>query len=101
MQDARLMSASSAQIQALYAVDNRFDFLGVADVVGIAGTEGKLRSSGEPILIQITHKRTVPGNAFLESSTDDPTLLHEVRQQIGRDVAEHDELRILEFKMTY
>jgi hypothetical protein len=101
LHDARLMSASSASLQALYAVDDRFDFLAVADVIGIAGTEGKLGSSGEPILIQITHKRTTPGKAFLESLIDDPTLMHEVRLQIGREVAEHDELRILEFKLTY
>ena len=101
MRDARLMSVSSAQIQALYAVDDRFDFLGVADVIGIAGTAGKPGSSGEPILIQITHKRTVPGNAFVKSLIDDPTMLHEVRQQIGRELAEDDELRILEFKVTY
>lgn len=101
LHDARLMSASSASLQALYAVDNRFDFLAVADVIGIAGTEGRLGSSGEPILIQVTHKRTTLGKAFLESLIDDPTPMHEVRRQIGREVAEDDELRILEFKLTY
>jgi hypothetical protein len=101
LRDARLIASASAQMQTLYAIDDRFDFLAVADVIGIAGTEGKLGTAGEPILIQITHKRTMPGKAFLEWLVNEPSLMHEVRQQIGREVAESDELRILEFKMTY
>ena len=90
MRDARLMSLASTQIQALYAVDDRFDFLEVADVIGVEGTDGRRGSTGEPTLIQITHKRTMLGKAFLESLVDDPTLMHEVPQQIGREVAESD-----------
>jgi hypothetical protein len=101
MRDARVVSATNASTQTLYAVDDRLDFLAVADVIGIAGTEGKLGTPGEPILIQITHKRMIPGKAFLESLEDDPTVMHEVRQQIGREVAENDQLRIVEFKTTY
>jgi hypothetical protein len=98
---ARLVSAGNARMQILYAVDDRFDFLSVADVIAIEGTEGKPGTPGEPTLIQITHKRMLPGKAFLESLKDDPTLMYETRQQIGRDVAENDQLRILEFKITY
>jgi hypothetical protein len=98
---ARLVSLGNERMQTLYAVDDRLDFLAVADVIGIEGTEGKLGTSGEPILIQITHKRMLPGKAFLESLKDDPTLMYEARQQIGRDVAENDQLRVLEFKTTY
>ena|ERR1700733_3977421 len=98
---ARLASVGNDSSRTLYAVDDRFDFLAVADVIGIAGTEGKLGTAGEPILIQITRKRTMSGKAFLDSLIDDPTLMHEVRQQSGREVAEGDELRILEFKMIY
>lgn len=101
MAAARLVSAGNASVQTLYAVDERFDFLAVADVIGIEGTEGKLGTPGEPILIQITHKRMMLGKAFLESLKDDPTLMYEARQQIGREVAENDQLRILEFKPTY
>jgi hypothetical protein len=101
IRDARLMSVSSAQMSALYAVDDRFDFLAVSDVVGIESTDSRRGSASEPVLIQITHRRAMPGKAFLASLVDDPTLMHEVRQQIGRDVAESDELRILEFKVTY
>jgi hypothetical protein len=101
MRDVRLVSAANASMQTFYAVDDRFDFLAVADVISIAGTEGKLGTPGEPILIQITHKRMVSGQAFLESLMDDPSLMHEVRQQIGREVAENDQLRILEFKTTH
>jgi hypothetical protein len=101
LRDARLTSSASAQMQTLYAVDDRFDFLAVADVIGIAGTEGKLGTAGEPILIQITHKRTISGKEFLANLIDEPTLMHEVRHQVGRDVAEDDQLRILEFKLIY
>jgi hypothetical protein len=73
----------------------------VADVIGIEGTEVRLRAPDEPILIQITHKRMVPGEVFLESLKADPTLTYESRQQIGREVTENDQLRILEFKPIY
>jgi hypothetical protein len=53
------------------------------------------------VLIQITHKRSMLGKAFLETLKGDPTLMHEARRQIGREVADNDQLRILEFKPTY
>lgn len=101
MAAARLESVGNQSMRTLYAVDDRFDFLAVADVIGIEGTEGKLGTPSEPILIQITHKRTVPGEVFLENLKDEPTLTYDSRQQIGREVAENDQLRILEFKPIY
>jgi hypothetical protein len=101
MSSARLESVGSGSMRTLYAVDDRFDFLAVADVIGIEGTEVRLRAPDEPILIQITHKRMVPGEVFLESLKADPTLTYESRQQIGREVTENDQLRILEFKPIY
>ncbi len=60
-----------------------------------------LGTAGQPTLIQITHKRMMSGEAFLETLVDDPTLMHEVRQQVGREIAEKDQLRIVEFKPIY
>ena len=98
---ARLLSAGNASMQTLYAIDDRFDGLAVADVIGIEGTEGKLGTPGEPILIQITHKRMIAGKAFLEGLVEDPTLKHRVKDQVGREVTGDDQLRIVEFKITH
>ena len=65
------------------------------------GTQDKVGDTGGPILIQITHKRMITGKAFLEGLMEDPTLKHRVEEQIGREVTEDDQLRIVEFKVTY
>jgi hypothetical protein len=98
---SRMLSAGNTSMNSLYDVDGRLDFLAVADVIAVEGTEGKARGPDEPILIQITHKRIMTGKAFLESLMDDPSLKHQVEEQIGREVAEEDQLRIVEFKVTY
>jgi len=100
MPAVRLMSAAHTATQSLYALDDRLDFLNVADVIGIEGTEGKLGSPG-PVLIQITHKQVIEGDRFLEAVKSDPTLMHEVQLQVGRDVSAGDQLRTLEFKQIY
>jgi hypothetical protein len=43
----------------------------------------------------------ITGKDFLERLMDDPTLKHRVEEQVGREVAEDDQLRIVEFKVTY
>ena len=44
MAAVRLESVRNESMRTLYAVDDRFDFLAVADVIGVEGTEGKLRT---------------------------------------------------------
>jgi hypothetical protein len=96
-----IFRAMTPNLNVLYDLDGRLDFLSEADVIAIEGTEDKAGSSGDPILIQITHKRMITGKAFLERLMDDPTLKHRVEEQVGREVAEDDQLRIVEFKVTY
>ena len=96
---ARPLAAGNVSLNTLYDVEGHFDFLEVADVIAIEGVESRL--DHEPILIQMTHKRTMSGKAFLESLLEDPSLTHRVEGQVGREVTEHDELRIVEFKRTY
>jgi hypothetical protein len=95
-----IFRAASPHSNVLYDVDGRLDFLAEADVIAIEGGEGKFGRAGEPLLIQITHKAMIAGKDFLESLMDDPSLKHRVEEQIGRDVAENDQLRIIEFKLT-
>jgi len=85
----------------LYDVEGRLDFLAEADVVAIESGEGKAGRAGEPLLIQITHKRMITGEEFLESLIDDPSRKHQVEEQVGREVTEGDQLRVVEFKLTY
>src|SRR5579859_536470 len=95
-----IFRAARPETNVLYDVDGRLDFLAEADVIAIEGGEGKAGRAGEPLLIQITHKRMMTGKAFLEGLIDDPSLKHQVEDQIGREVVESDQLRIVEFKLT-
>jgi hypothetical protein len=97
---ARLLSAGNDSLKTLYDVEGQFDFLEVADVIAIEEAQSKFGGAGEPVLIQIIHKGTMPGKAFLESLVEDPSLKHRVEEQVGREVNEQDQLRILEFKQT-
>jgi hypothetical protein len=76
------------------------DFHATAGLIAIEGGEGKIGRTGEPLLIQITHKTIMAGKHFLECLVDDPSLKHRVEEQIGRDITESDQLRIIEFKLT-
>jgi hypothetical protein len=96
-----MLFAGNRSTNTLYDVEGRLDFLAVADVIAIEETDGRANKSGEPTLIQITHRRVVPGAAFLKSVIDDPGLSHQVRVQIGREVTENDQVQIIEFKVTY
>jgi hypothetical protein len=87
-------------MNTLYCVDGRLDVLAVTDVIAVEGPEGRTRGSDEPVLIQITNKRMMTGKAFLQSLLDDPSLKQQVEEQVGREVAEDDQLRIVEFKVT-
>lgn len=96
-----LLRHGSQYLDTLYSVDGAFDFLEEADVIGIEGTQDKVSGTGGPTLIQITNKSKIAGKAFLAGLKDDPGLKHRVQEQIGREVAEKDQLRIVEFKVVY
>ncbi len=98
---SRILLAGNASMHSLYDVDGRLDFLAVADVIAVEGQEGKARGLEETTLIQITNKRMMKGKIFLEGLMEDPSLKHRVEEQIGREVTEEDQLRIVEFKVTY
>jgi hypothetical protein len=97
----RIVEASNESFNTLYAVDDRYDFLAEADVITVEKSRDEGRRSGEPTLIQITNKRTKVGKDSLDSLMDDPGLNHRVLEQIGREVTDTDQLRILEFKVTH
>ncbi len=97
----RIVKAGNASLNTLYDVEGRFDFLAEADVISIEGTQDRAGGSPDPTLIQITNKRTLSGKVFLDSLMDEPSLKHRVEEQIGREVTEVDQLRIVEFKVTY
>lgn len=99
---ARFLSGLDRSQFMLYDVEGRFDFLAETDVIAIEGSESKGRSSSEePMLIQITHKQSVSGRVLLGLMMEDPGLKHRVEEQVGREVLEADQVRIVEFKRTY
>jgi hypothetical protein len=93
----RIVKAGNASLNTLYDVEGWFDFLAEADVIAIEGTQDRAGGSPDPTLIQITSKRTLAGKVFLDSLMEDPSLKHRVEEQIGREVTEEDQLRIVEF----
>ena len=90
----RILEVGNASLNTRYDVDGRYDFLAEADVIGVEGTQEKLGRSGEPTLVQITHRRAITGKEFLEGLMDDPSLKHRVEEQVGREVDDDDQLRI-------
>jgi hypothetical protein len=85
----------------LYDVEGRLDFLAETDVIAIEESENKKRGSDEPTLIQITHKRSMGGAALLDLMMEDPSLKHRVDGQIGRELLDADQVRIVEFKRIH
>jgi hypothetical protein len=97
-----IFSAGNRSLNVLYDVEGKLDFLAVADVIAIEGTEGAPgRGSSEPMLVQITHRRVTTGKDFWDALIDDPSLKHRMEDQVGREVNEDDQLRIVEFKVTH
>lgn len=97
----RIVSARNEALNTLYDVEGRLDFLSESDVISIERTADPARGIKDPTLIQITHRRVVSGKDFLAALADDPSLKHRVEEQIGREVTESDQLRIVEFKVTH
>jgi hypothetical protein len=85
----------------LYDAEGRFDYLAEADAIAIEETESKSRGSEEPTLIQITHKRAASGAALFDLMMEDPGLKHRVESQIGRELLDSDQVRIVEFKRIH
>jgi hypothetical protein len=83
-------------------VEGKLDFVAVADLIAIEGTEGAPgRGLSEPTLVQITHKRVTTGKDFWDALIDDPSLKHRVEDQVGREGNEDNQLRIVEFKVSH
>jgi len=97
----RLVNARNETQNTLYDVDGRYAFLAEANVVAVEGSLDEAGRSGEPILIQINNKQMITDEDFLDSLVDDPSLNHRVKEQIGREASETDQLRMLEFKVTH
>lgn len=97
-----ILSGIGRSQYTLYDVEGRFDCLAATDVIALEPTESKGRgSSEEPTLIQITHKRAVIGAVLLDLMMEDPGLKHRVESQIGKELLEADQVRIVEFKRIH
>jgi len=96
-----LLKRGSDYRHTLYAIDEALDFLAEADIIGIEGTQDKVSGTDGPVLIQITNKRKIVGKTCMRELKNDPSLNHQVLNQIGREIVGKDQLRIVEFKVVY
>ncbi len=85
------------RITALYAADNRYKHLKPKDVVPIAGIG---EASGAEY-IQITYKSNARIKDYLAHHPDSYTARRLIRQQLGREFDESEEIYIYEFKRIY
>ena len=81
-------------MHSIYDCDNRYQFLNPSDVIGV---ERSGVGDGKKDLIKITHKRKILPAEFFERRKDDPTVGHDIEEQIGRPVKPDDVIIAYEF----
>jgi len=79
-------------LNSLYDVDGRYDYLKPSDVAVIRFGQKDDR------FIQITHRFQVTGDELLK---DQPQLLWEIKQQIGREPLAEDVIQVIELRDCY
>lgn len=82
----------------LFCVNNEYDDLMPTDVVSIAPSD---RHEDAGTFLKVTSTKTLRGSELLETYSDDPTLKHDVEQQIGREVKASDKVRAVEVMSIY
>ncbi len=86
------------RLDALYAVDNRFDFLRQRDIIAVANSAR--RPDQSDVFLQIMHIQKGP---FLEYLNDrnDYRIRQAAKRQIGREITDEEQVTILEVETTY
>ena len=84
-------------IDALYAADDRFDFLKQRDVVSIADAA----TNSDPGQIQVTSKFESSIKDYLNAVSNSLEVERSIKHQLGREHNYSDRIKVLEFKRIY
>jgi hypothetical protein len=87
---------NNIQLDTLYELDGKYNFLNPGDVVGINDTNPQ----PEERLIQITHKFKTTIKEYLKQ-TQDFRIQRSIKLQLGRDYDDNEEISIYEFRRFY
>lgn len=77
--------------------DGKYNFLSQGDIIPIAGAS----KGNEQAFIKITHKFKTTVKDYLNKRTGDFQLRMSMEQQLGRQLAEDEEVNVYEFKEVY
>jgi hypothetical protein len=86
-------------LNTLYAVDDRFDFLKQHDIVAVADSA---RQEGErERMLQILHIQKCSFREYFTDRLEHFSIRHDAKRQIGREVADEEQLTILDVEVFY
>jgi len=89
----------TVDLDTLYAVDNRFDFLQQRDIIAVANSARESGASDR--LLQIRHIQKGPLLEYLKYQHGDHRIRTAAKRQIGREIADDEHLTILEVATTF
>lgn len=84
-------------IDALYDSDGKYDFLEPRDIIPVAGTGENI----DEVHIQITYKFKAKIKDFLGRIQNSFVVQHNIKQQLGREYDDNEEINIYEFRKIY
>jgi hypothetical protein len=87
------------RLDTLYAVDNRFDFLRQRDIIAVANSAGQ--SGGSDRFLQVLHVEKCSFIEYLNDHHGDYRIRLAARRQVGREIADEEQLTILEVDITW
>ncbi|MEI6153738.1 MAG: restriction endonuclease [Deltaproteobacteria bacterium] len=85
------------RLNTLYESDGKYNFLSPRDIIPIASTI----QEPEKEFIQITHKLKTTIKKYVDQIGDDWGTRRAIKQQLGREFSDDEEINVYEFKRTY
>jgi len=86
-------------LDTLYAVDDRFDFLRQRDIIAVA--DSARQAGAFERFLQILHIQKGPFVEYLRDHHEPFSIRHDAQRQIGREIADEEQVTILEVETTH
>jgi hypothetical protein len=92
------LERGASQVITIYECGDKFQFLNQGDVIGVEQTKDY---EGDQVLIKITNKRQELAKNLFKSLDNDPLLIRDAEEQIGRSLKPSEMINIYEFKKIH
>jgi hypothetical protein len=86
------------ELDTLYAVDGRFDFLNQGDIIAVAGSAERSETSDR--LLEVKHIQRCPFLEYLDDHHGSYRIREDAKRQIGREITDSEQVTILEVQGT-